>query len=185
MMRKCLFALALTLATLPAYAGSLAGVSMADSTTTGDHQLVLNGMALRSKLIFKVYVAGLYLPTKQSDAGQVLAADGVRHLVMRFTRKVTAKQVCEGWYEGLEANTPNPPAALRKEFDTLCTWMEDVRAEDQYAFTYIPGEGTEVTVKGQSRGTIESKEFADALFACWIGPHPGPGEAFRQDLMGG
>jgi len=33
-------------------------------------------------------------------------------------------------------------------------------------------------------GDIAGKGFADALWACWIGPHPGPGESFRDALMG-
>ena len=30
----------------------------------------------------------------------------------------------------------------------------------------------------------QGKTFADALFACWIGPEPGPGEGFKEDLLG-
>jgi hypothetical protein len=34
------------------------------------------------------------------------------------------------------------------------------------------------------KGTIAGKDFADALFKAWIGPKPGPGEGFKNDLMG-
>lgn len=176
-------ALAVTLA-LPAVAGSLGGVDMPNTATVGGEKLVLNGMALRKKLFIKVYVAGLYLPTKQTSAPAVLKADGPRHLRMEFLRGVTQEQVCDAWNEGLEANTANPSSALKGQFKTLCSYMVDVDEGDHYGFTYLPGKGTEVSVNGKTKGTLEGKAFADALFASWIGEHPGPGDDFREDLMG-
>ena len=34
------------------------------------------------------------------------------------------------------------------------------------------------------KGVLEGKEFSDALFACWIGKDPGPGNGFKEDLLG-
>jgi len=39
-------------------------------------------------------------------------------------------------------------------------------------------------VKGKVKGTIPGKEFARALFACWIGDKP-PGKGFKAGLLGG
>jgi chalcone isomerase-like protein len=183
---KAILAATLSLAlVLPAAAGTLAGVSMPDQGDAAGTKVVLNGMALRSKLMFKVYVAGLYLPSKETSGDKVLASDGTRQMVMQWVRSVGKDPICEGWYEGLEANTPNAPAELKKDFDTLCSWMGEVKNGDRFVFTYVPGTGTSVEVAGQSKGTIAGKPFADALFACWIGPKPGPGEDFKQALLGG
>lgn len=179
----CLLVLAVSAA--PAVAGELAGVEMPDTVTVAEDELVLNGMALRSKFFVKVYVAGLYLPSKTSSADAVLAADEPRHLRMEFVRKVGKDDICEAWYEGLEANTPDASSDVKKQFDDLCSWMADVGSGDSYEFTYVPGTGTTVRVKGEDRGTIPGKAFADALYASWIGPSPGPGEGFKDDLMGG
>lgn len=178
-----IFALGLLL-TSATFAGTLAGVSMAEKSTVGAEQLVLNGMALRSKAIFKVYVAGLYLPVKSGDAGAVLKADEHRQLVMHWLRNVDKKAICDAWFEGLEANTPNASAQTKADFDTLCGYMAASKTGDRYVFTYVPGEGTTVEVAGTKQGTIAGKEFADALFASWIGPKPGPGPEFREALMG-
>lgn len=175
--------LTLILAT-PAAAGELAGVTLPDSVQVDSQELALNGMALRKKLFFKVYVAGLYLPRKMSDAPAVLAGDTARHLKMEFVRDVGKDSICEAWYEGLEANTEDPSAELRQKFDRLCDWMIDVEEGGSFAFTYLPDEGTTVEVNGKTQGTLQGKDFADALFASWIGPNPGPGEGFREDLMG-
>jgi hypothetical protein len=51
-------------------------------------------------------------------------------------------------------------------------------------FTYAPGEGTAVEVEGEAKGTIEGKEFADALFASWIGDKPATGK-LKKGLLGG
>ncbi len=34
------------------------------------------------------------------------------------------------------------------------------------------------------KGTLGDKAFADALFSCWIGKKPGPGENFKKGLLG-
>ncbi|MGH7702987.1 MAG: chalcone isomerase family protein [Gemmatimonadales bacterium] len=164
---------------------TLNDVTMPRQIEVEGQSLVLNGMALRKKAIFKVYVAGLYLPAKATDAEQVLAADAPRRLVMQFLRGVGANKMCNAWNEGLEANTPNASEALKAQYVTLCGWMEDIDKGEQFVFTYVPGQGTTVEVKGNTQGRLEGKEFADALFKSWIGPKPGPGEDFKRKLLGG
>lgn len=169
----------------PTSAGELQGVTMADSKDVGGTTLVLNGMALRKVAIVKVYVAGLYLPKKTRDGDAILAGDTPRQLVMQWLRSGGKDRICSGWYDGLEANTPNASAELRADFDTLCGFMEEAGKKDLFVFTYTPGSGTEVSVRGTVKGTIEGKAFADALWAVWIGPEPGPGAAFKKGLLGG
>lgn len=179
-----LVALLLTVAA-PLRAGELAGVTMDEEITIDEQSLVLNGMALRKKAIFKVYVAGLYLPEPESSWQQALAGDGPRHMIMHWVRTVGKDSICDGWYDSLEANVADPSPELRRDFDTLCDAMEEAKTGDRYVFTYLPDQGTIVKVKGERKTVIEGKEFADALFSSWIGEHPGPGEDFRADLMGG
>lgn len=172
------------LGSAPAAAATLAGVTMPDSAKAGDHQLTLNGIALRSKAIFKVYVGGLYLPDKEHDWKKVLAEDEPRRMVMQWVRNVGKDLICEGWDEGLEANTPNASAEIKQNFKSLCGFMQDAKTGDRFVFTYLPGGGVEVAINDAVKGTLGAKPFADALFATWIGPKPGPGEAFREALMG-
>lgn len=183
-MRKLLLVLLGSLVATAGVGGTLAGVTLADSVMVAGEKLVLNGMALRSRSIFKVYVAGLYLPQQSSDAPAVLAADTYRRLVMHWVRNVDKDTICEAWNDGLAANTPNPSDELRADFVTLCSFMSASKTGDQYVFTYVPGEGTTVEVAGAKKGTIAGKAFADALFAAWIGAKPGPGPDFREALMG-
>lgn len=179
--------------TLLALAGSLTAapadttynkVTLPGTVQVAGQTLVLNGVALRKKAVFKVYVAGLYLPAKSNNPDAVLADDTHRELVMQFLRDVGKDKMCEAWDEALEKNTPDASEQLKAEFVTLCGYMEDIKKEQQFVFTYIAGTGTQIKVNGVLKGTIPGKEFADALFKAWIGPNPGPGTGFRDDLMG-
>lgn len=184
-MKNKLLALALTaLVALPAVAGELKGVEVPDRITLDGQELVLNGMALRKVAIISIYVAALYLPERQSDADALLASDAVRQLQMHWLRGTTPDRVCNGWYEGLAANTPNASDELKAQFDTLCDYMPAPEADQVLSFTYRPGQGTEVRVNDTVQGVIPGKEFADALWRCWIGPDPGPGAKFKSDLLG-
>jgi len=160
------------------------GVTLPRQVEIDGHALALNGTATRKKFIVKVYVAGLYLPTRETDADRILAADEPRHLVMQFVHDVDKGKMCNAWNEALENNTPDASPELKAQFATLCSYMEDIKKGEQFAFTYLPGAGTRVTVKGVEKGMIEGKGFADALFKAWIGPHPGPGEGFKKQLLG-
>jgi chalcone isomerase-like protein len=179
-----LLALFLALPALPAAAGSLAGVTLPDKVDAGGKPLVLNGMGLRKKLFIKVYVGGLYLPQKEKSAAKVLAADVPRRMLMHFIYDVSKDQMCEAWEEGLEANTPNASAEVKKNFKTLCTWMDGVGKGQQLALTYVPGEGTHVDVGGKHKGVLPGKPTADAILSTWIGKDPGPGEDFKKAVLG-
>jgi hypothetical protein len=183
---RILYSLLLTLLlALPAGAGTLAGVTLPDKAEAGGQSLVLNGMGLRKKFVVKVYVGGLYLAQKEKSAAKVLGADAPRRMVMHFIYDVSKDQMCEAWDEGLEQNTPNAPAEVEKAFATLCGWMDGVGKGQRLVLTYLPGEGTTVEVAGKTRGTLPGKAVADAVLATWIGPDPGPGEDFKQAVLGG
>jgi hypothetical protein len=55
---------------------------------------------------------------------------------------------------------------------------------DQVVLTYVPGKGTLVSAKGQDKGVIEGKDFADALFAVWLGGNPVQDD-LKAALLGG
>jgi hypothetical protein len=177
--------LALALAVVTAGAQTVGGVTLAGTVKVGDQTLVLNGAAVRSKFVVDVYVGALYLPAKQSSAEAILGGDTPRQMSMHFLRDVEAGQLAGAWQEGLAANTPNASAEVRSAFETLASWMENVAKGDELVLTYVPGGGTTVQVKGQTKGTLGGgKPVADALLATWIGPKPGPGKGFKTGVLG-
>lgn len=167
----------------PVAAGELAGAQMQDTIHVNEEALLLNGMGLRKKAIFKVYVGGLYLTKQQSDAGAILADDSPRRMVMHFLRSVGADSISDAWKDCLAAQSGTPTADLSRQFDQLASWMGDVEDGDRLEFTYQPGQGTTVAVQGKTQGTVDGKAFADTLLSCWIGSSP-PSADFKAGLLG-
>jgi hypothetical protein len=62
--------------------------------------------------------------------------------------------------------------------------VPNVAEGDDMVMTYVPGKGTVVSVKGLEKGTIEGKDFADALFTVWLGADPVQ-ENLKADLLKG
>lgn len=184
MRRLILAATLVAAAATSAGAATLAGVTLEDKVTVNNQQLVLNGMGLRKKFVVKVYVAGLYLATKQNNAATIITTDAPRRMVMHFLYSVTKNQMAEAWGEGLEDNTPNASPEVKTAFKTLESWMEDVPKGNRIVMTYVPGVGTTVEINGKSKGTLGGKATADAILNTWIGPKPGPGGDFKKGVLG-
>jgi hypothetical protein len=85
---------------VPGRAGELAGATLPDTLSAGDETLKLNGMGLRKKAMFKVYVGGLYLESPSKDAGTILATDQAKAIRMYFLRDLTKAQLVEAFQEG-------------------------------------------------------------------------------------
>jgi hypothetical protein len=166
-----------------AHAGELAGVSIPERVKVGDETLVLNGMGLRKKAVFKVYVGALYLKEKSSDPAKILAADAPRRMVLHFLRDVGKDRLMEAWKEGITANAPEAQAKLGKEIERFLALWQDVREGEEVAITYVPGQGTTLSFAGKEVGSFPGKEFADALLSTWLGPKP-PSEELKAGLLG-
>jgi hypothetical protein len=160
------------------------GVNLPLTIDVGGRALHLNGAALRKKAIFKVYVAALYVATKSNSADAILADDAPRRMEMHFLRNVDKKKICDAWDDGLKDNTPDASAEVKAQFTELCTMMDDIKDDQAFVFTYVPGEGTTVSVAGVEKGKIGDKGFSDAMLRTWIGPKPGPGNGFKKNLLG-
>jgi hypothetical protein len=174
---------ALALAAAPAAAKELAGATMPDTLSVAGKTLKLNGMGLRKKAIFKVYVGGLYLEAPSKDAAAILAADAPKAMKMHFLRSVEKDKLVEAFKEGFEANAGAKAAAQKANIDKLYATVADVKDGSVTTYTYAPGAGTVVNRDGKDVATIEGKEFAEVLFALWLGPKP-PSEDLQKGLLG-
>ena len=175
--------LAFALVVSATQAAELAGVTLPDSLKVGDKSLVLNGLGLRKKAVFKVYVCGLYLDSPSKDAGAILAADRARALRMRFLRDLTKAQLVEAFQEGFDANAQDK-AAQTASFAKMLALVPDVKEGDTMTFAYSPGKGTSLQVDEHELGVFEGKGFADAVFSIWLGPTP-PTEDLMKGMLSG
>jgi hypothetical protein len=186
-MRKTAVALVLgfALVAATARAARIADVEFPDRITIDGKSLALNGVGLRTKLVFKVYAGALYAEKTSADATTLIRSDQAKRMVLHFIHDAVDRgKLVDAWKEGFEENSKGSMALLRPSIDKFNSWMDDVKKGDRIEVTYLPGKGTSVSVKGQEKGTIEGKEFADAVFAIWLGQHPAH-EGLKKGLLGG
>ena len=162
----------------------VAGVNVPPTITVEGKTLHLNGAGLRTKMMFKVYVAGLYLENTSKDAAAIASSDQVKSMRLAILRSLKGKQVSEAIEEGFEKNSKGQMGALKARLDKLGTMIPNVEKGDDIVLTYVPGKGTVVTVKGAEKGVVEGKDFADALFAVWLGGNPVQ-EDLKKELLKG
>jgi hypothetical protein len=166
----------------PALAGELEGVTLANTLKAGEKTLKLNGLGLRKKAMFKVYVGGLYLESPSKDAGAILASDQAKAIRLHFLRDLTKGQLVEAFQEGFDANAKDK-APQKAAFEKMLGLVPDVKAGSTLTFTYLPGKGTTLQVGSNDLGVFEGKGFADAVFSIWLGSKP-PSEDLKKGMLG-
>jgi len=164
-------------------AGSLAGVTLPDTVQVGTTTLLLNGMGLRTKFVVKVYVAGLYLEQKSTDPSVILKSDTPKRIVMHFLHGVSKSQMADAFQESFNDNAPEASKTMKADIDRLLGALEPLKEGDQMVFTYVPGTGTTLTIKGQEKLTIAGPAFAPVLFSVWLGPKP-PNADLKRGMLG-
>lgn len=164
-------------------AATLAGVTLPDTIQVRGTPLVLNGLGLRTKLMVKVYVAGLYLTQKSSDADAILKADAPRRIVMQFLHSASKNQIADAFNDSFSDNAPEAKKSLHSEIDRLFAALDPVKPGDQMVFTYIPGTGTTFTLNGQDKLTIAGPAFSQMLLSVWLGPKP-PNAGLKKGILG-
>lgn len=165
-----------------AQAGELAGATLPDTMSVGGKTLKLNGLGLRKKAMFKVYVGGLYLESASKDAARIVAADQAKAIRMYFLRDLTKAQLVEAFQEGFENNAKDQ-ASQKAAFGKMLALVPDVKEGSTMTFTYLPVKGTSLQAGGKELGVFEGKGFADAVFSIWLGTRP-PSDDLKQGMLG-
>ena len=83
----------------------------------------------------------------------------------------------------IDGSDPGPPFVTRQD-GNLIELKENDGSHDWWNWDTDRVQGTRVEVNGKVKGTIPAKPTADAILATWIGPNPGPGEDFKQAVLG-
>jgi len=170
--------LALTLAAAPSDAKEAHGVTLADSASVGGKSLTLNGTGLRSVLFIKVYVLGFYTEKGVTSESAALAS-GSWKVRLHFLRGLEPQKITDGIQDGFERNSAASIGALQGRLDTFKTFFTKAAKGDVVDLDWN-GSGTAVTVNGASKGTVDGKDFADALLRVWVG-----GDPVQQDMKDG
>jgi hypothetical protein len=166
------------------HAGDLADVTMpAVVKADGGRILARNGMGVGKKLLVHVYVIGLYLERKTTDAKTAITSDEGKRIALTMLRNVSRQQFVQAVEKGMIRNSGVPMPSLRARLDLLEHALPALNEGDVLDFTYLPGIGT--VVRGQGRELkIPGKDFADALLSVWLGTQA-DSSTLRHDLLAG
>ena len=161
------------------------GVEFPETTSIDGTTCKLNGVGLRKKLVISVYLGGLYLQKPTNNTEEIIRSDQIKQIVQHFLySEVRADQMIEAWNEGFENNSPDKIDSLKEKIDRFNGFFtESIKKGEKMIITYRPGKGTEVNIKGTVVGTIEGKDFMEALFSIWFGPSP-PSKDLKKGMMG-
>ncbi|MGH8735196.1 MAG: chalcone isomerase family protein, partial [Burkholderiales bacterium] len=182
--------LLLLLLAFPLRAAELEGVTLEDRVQVDGQELQLNGMALRTRVIFRVYVAGLYLPSKTRSALAAIAAKGAKRIVLVMMRDANAEQFVLAIEAGLRDNHSEAQlAAVKAQTDSLLATIRGIgqaRRGMHIVLDYFPSQGgTQLFVDGPPRGRLmPGEEFFRALLRIWLGDKPVQDD-LKKALLGG
>lgn len=170
-------------------AAELEGVKLEQRIQVDGQALQLNGMALRTRMFFKVYVAGLYLPQRVSDAQRAIEGSGAKRIVLVMLRDATAQQFCDSIQESMERNNmPADMQRVRPQTEALFARIRAVgeaRAGMRIVLDYAPSlVATTLFIDGVPQGApMPGEAFFRALLRIWLGESPSQPD-LKRALLG-
>jgi hypothetical protein len=189
---RCLRWLVLGLAALAGSAGAqvvVEGARYDSSIVLGGQPLLLNGVGVRKRLVFDIYVGGLYVSKRAARTEELVGQPGPKRVALRFLRDVEGELFVNSLHAGLKANhTEAELARWQKQVETLTTTIKTIalaRRGDAVYFDYTPQDGTRVSVNGVTRGPlIPGDDFYAAVLRVWLGETPADA-GLKKGMLGG
>ncbi len=158
------------------------GLTLPDEVTVDGQQLVLNGAGLREKkflfIAVDVYVAGLYLKSKSSDARAIINADETMMLKIKVINShLTGQKFRDATLMGFEESTGGHTAPIKKEINMfLKAFSDEIDKGDEFDIQYVKDKGVQVykNERANPQVVIPGLEIKKALFGIWLGKRSDP-----------
>lgn len=165
------------------------GARYDQSIVLGGQPLVLNGVGVRKRFVFDIYVGGLYVAKKAARTEELLGQPGPKRVALRFLREVEGDLFVNSLHVGLKANhTEAELGRWTTQVETLTTTIKTIalaRRGDTVYFDYTPQDGTRVSVNGVTRGPlIPGEDFYAAVLRVWLGEQPADA-GLKKGMLGG
>ena len=183
---KYLFSISIVLSffTVNAQTKKIEDVEFNSVQEINGEETVLNGGGLREKYGFMdLYVGGLYINKKSSDADMIIMADenmGIRIVIV--SGLVTRERFIEALEEGFVNTTAGKSSP--SDLDKFKKFLSDPFIEgDEIILNYHKGEAVHLYKNNKERGTFEGLEFKQALFGIWLGGNPAD-DSLKEEMLG-
>jgi hypothetical protein len=172
-----------------ATAAELEGVRLEDSIRVDGEELVLNGIGLRTRMFFKVYVGGLYFGKRVTTTQAALEMKGAKRVIFVMLREASAEQFVESIDESLKQNsTPEEQARIKPHSDALYAMIRNIglaKKGMRIVLDYTPSNGgTTLIVDGAAAGKpmLGGEDHFRMLLRIWVGEHPAQ-EGLKRALL--
>ncbi|MDR3370107.1 chalcone isomerase family protein [Rhodoferax sp.] len=188
-LKTTLIAASWVAASLPATATmQMDGVALEESVQVAGNDLKLNGAGISMRLIFKVYVIGLYLPNREHSAQEVLHAEGPRRLRITMLRDVSGSD----FYDKLRQYTVEEGASIpalildnmQRVIQAIDRQSNGLHKGDTLTLDWVPGTGTLVGLNNKPlTAPMRDIAFYKALLNIWLGDKPTDSD-LKMKLLG-
>jgi hypothetical protein len=174
---------------LPAAAAvDVNGYKFDDTNTVAGKELKLNGAGMRTKVIIKVYAAGLYLADKKTTMADISSMEGPRRMKLIMARDLSTDSFGDAFMEGLKENTTvaerSALATHVNKFGQMFAAVPGLKKGDVMNLDWIPGVGTQCELNGKKVGeVVPDVAFYNALLRIWLGEHPAD-RSLKPALLG-
>ncbi len=171
-----------------ALAATVEGQPFDDVIRLGSSELVLNGVGVRAVLIFKGYVAALYLSEKSTTRSAVSQTIGSKRLQLRMLRRASAQDFLNALVPGIHQNVDAKELSRLGErinqMERIISGIGNTEAGDVIDFDFSPHVGTTVALNGVRKGVaIVGADFYDAVLGIFVGTNP-VDERLKRGLLG-
>lgn len=177
-----------SLALPAAMASELAGITLEDKIRLDNQDLYLNGAGVRSKAIFQVFVAALYLSEKKTQAAEVLALSTAKRMQIIMLRDISAERFGQNFMEGLKHNVSKEQKS--KIIDQMIRLGEmfskvpEFRKGDKLTVDWLPDTGTVIMINGKkTMDSLPDPLFYNALLKLWLGENTAQ-DSLKRQLLG-
>ena len=170
-------ALALAIALPAAAAVDVNGIKFEDINKVGGKDLKLNGAGMRTKLVIKVYAAGLYLTEKSKNVADILKMEGPRRVTLVMARDISSEDLGKAFMDGINENLDKAEKAKIVgqigKFGEMFASVDQIRKGDVLHMDWIPGTGTVCELNGKRIGEPAADiNFYNAVLRIWLGEKP-------------
>jgi hypothetical protein len=173
----------------PVGAAEIAGVKLEPTVRVGNQDLKLNGAGIRHRAIFKVYVAGLYLPEVRKSPPEILTLPGARRVTLVMLRDLSNEELARAFIAGVTKNSNRDENAKiipqLQTFGEIFASIPELKKGDVLTTDWVPGSGTVIHVNGKKIAEpIPDLAFYNALLRIWLGEKPADA-GLKTALLGG
>lgn len=135
-------------------------------------RLILNGLGIREKYFFDLYVCGLYLEKKTMDENEIIQSDkpmviSIRIISTKVNKNVFLEAVNEGFSK---SNYGKVSKDQILKFSN--SFKDEFKLGDKIQLRYHPENGLIIEKNGEEIGLIKGVDFKRALFGIWLGKNP-------------